>query len=328
MLSKSLITLFGLSNWGSCGWLRMRPLSAALIAAISAIAFSQVASAADLGGAVPRAPSPPPPPVANWTGFYLGGDIGAGWANGTNYTFADPGNAAFGSCLLCTLPYQSEALSGGHKSGVLGGVYLGYNWQFAPTWLFGVEGDFTWTDLKQSVNAPLFSDAGSTFAIIPVAGSNLNFETDLKWLATLRGRVGYIVANDWLFYATGGVAWTELNQSANASCLPPDVTNGCGSTVPNVLGTQAPFSASTTRVGFVVGGGLEWQIPTSAWGRWRARVEYLYYGFGATNSDSALFVNVPGGGPLTCGNSPTCSAQYSFGNVNVQTVRFGLSYAF
>ncbi len=177
----------------------MRRLSAALIAAVSAIAFSQIASAADLGRPVYQAPPPAPPPVTSWTGFYLGGDIGAGWANGTNHTFADPGNAAFNSCSNCLLPYQSEALSGGQTSGVLGGVYLGYNWQFAPTWLVGVEGDFTWTDLKQSVNAPLFSDAGSTSAIIPVAGSNLNFETDLKWLASLRGRAGYVVANDWLF---------------------------------------------------------------------------------------------------------------------------------
>jgi outer membrane immunogenic protein len=211
---------------------------------------------------------------------------------------------------------------------VLGGLYLGYNWQFAPTWLVGVEGDFTWTDLKQSVNAPLFSDAGSTSAIIPVAGSNLNFETDLKWLASLRGRAGYIVANDWLFYGTGGVAWAGLDQSANASCPPPaNLTNGCGA-LNGVMFTQSPFSGSTTRVGFVVGGGLEWQIPASTWGRWRARVEYLYYGFDKTNSESALFVNVPGGGPLACLNTPTCSAQYTFGNVNVQTVRVGLSYAF
>jgi outer membrane immunogenic protein len=187
----------------------------------------------------------------------------------------------------------------------LGGLYLGYNWQFAPTWLVGVEGDFTWTDLKQSVNAPLFRDAGSTVAIIPVVNSNLNFETDVKWLATLRGRVGYIFADNWLFYGTGGVAWARLDQSANASCPPPDVTNGCGF---NGVGTQAPFSASTTRVGFVVGGGLEWQILPSTFGRWRARVEYLYYGFDATNTNSALFVAVPGGAPLTCANTPTCSA--------------------
>jgi len=207
----------------------------------------------------------------------------------------------------------------------LGGLYLGYNWQFAPTWLAGVEGDFTWTDLKQSVNAPLFSDAGATSAIVPVINSNLNFETDVKWLASLRGRVGYIVANDWLFYGTGGVAWARIDQSANASCPPTVLANGCGLAG---VGTQAPFSDSTTRVGFVVGGGLEWQIPASTWGRWRARVEYLYYGFDKTNNESALFVNVPGGGPLPCVNTPTCSAQYTFGNVNVQTVRVGLSYGF
>ena len=142
-----------------------------------------------------------------------------------DYSFADPGHAAWWSCANCLLPYQSQTLSGGSDSAVIGGFHLGYNWQFAPAWLVGVEGDFSWTGLRNSVNGPLFSDSGPTPAIIPVAGSNLSFQTDVKWLATLRGRLGWLIQPDWLVYATGGAAWVHTDYSAmlHAQWLPPTV---------------------------------------------------------------------------------------------------------
>ena len=92
------------------------------------------AQAADL----PRAPAPAPmapvayaPPVYNWTGFYIGGHLGGGFANSS----------------------WNDPFSGGtdtfNKGGFLGGGQIGYNAQF--NWLvFGVEGDFSWTGLKGS----------------------------------------------------------------------------------------------------------------------------------------------------------------------------------
>ena len=87
----------------------------------------------------------------------------------------------------------------------------------------------------------------------------------------------------------------------------------------------APFSARTNRTGFVFGGGVEWWVPES---RWRARVEYLNYQFDGTENGSGLWTWPLG--PFFCGVGGAnghCSATYSFGNVNIQTVRFGLSYA-
>jgi outer membrane immunogenic protein len=296
----------------------MRRLSVALIAAVSAIALTQVALAGDLPTKAPVAPIAVAP---SWTGFYIGANAGGSWMNASAYTFADPGNAAFASCGPCTVPYQPEVLSSHHNnSGVIGGIHLGYNWQFAPAWLVGVEGDFSGTSISQRVNAPLFSNAGPGPGNTPVVGSNLNFETDVKWLATLRGRLGWNIQPDWLVYATGGVAWAQFDRSANASCPPPALANGCVFT----SGTTAPFNLSTTRTGFVVGGGVEWQMAS----HWRSRLEYLYYGFDSTDSGSSLFTAIPGGGPLPCINTPTCSANYTLGNVNIQTVRIGLSYAF
>jgi len=295
----------------------MRRIQCALLAAVAGIGFASITRAADMPVKAPLTPVAAPAPVNSWTGFYIGANIGGGWMNAPTYTFADPGNAANTSCGPCKNAYSSPALSGSSASGWLGGIHLGYNWQFAPMWLTGVEGDFTWTHIDQSVNGPL-----NSLPIVPsVPGSNLNFETDARWLASFRGRVGF-VQNNWLIYATGGVAWADLHFAANASCLPPAVAGGCG------FGggfTQSPFSQSTTTFGFVVGGGLEWQMPAS---QWRARLEYLYYGFDRTDSRSSLFVAIPAGGPLVCINTPTCSANYTFGNVNLQTLRLGLSYAF
>ena len=300
----------------------MYRLSLLSIATVSTIALTQMASAADLPRKAPVY-TPPPPAVISWTGFYIGGDIGGARMSSQNYTFADPGNAAFDTCGNCIVPYQNQVLSGGSDSSIIGGLYLGYNWQFAPTWLVGVEGDFSWTGLKKSVNGPLLSDSGSSSTIIPVAGSNLSFQTEVQWLATLRARLGWLIQPNWLVYATGGAAWAHADVSANATC-PVSTLDGCGLS----LLSGAAFSSSTTLTGYVVGGGVEWQIPmTALGGHWRARVEYLYHGFNQSQSGSALFVNGTGA-PVACNITPTCSALYGLGDFNIQTVRAGLGYAF
>jgi outer membrane immunogenic protein len=262
-------------------------------------------------------------PIASWTGFYVGGDIGVAWANSQTYTFADPGNAAFFSCANCTLPYLPEALTSGRKNGFLGGLHVGYDWQFAPRGVIGAEWDFMWTSkLQQSATAPLFSDALATStAVVPVFGSALSFDNQTKWLTSIRGKAGYLVTPNLLVYGTGGVAWTRYTQSAVASCLPPATANGCVFT----SGGIASFANDQTRTGFVAGAGAEWQIAAT---QWRARLEYLYYGFNSGTTGSGLWLAVPGGGPLPCFVTPTCSAVYSFSNQNIQTVRVGISYAF
>jgi outer membrane immunogenic protein len=303
------------------------------VAAVATAAFSQVALAADMPS---KGPAIAPAPVApSWSGFYIGGDLGGAWMKGQDFAFADPGNAAFATCGPCLLPYSSPGLSGDRDLSVLGGFHVGYNWQFAPAWLLGLEGDFAWTSLKSHASGPLFSDNLVTApgVIVPVPGSLLSFETEAEWLASLRARLGWIFQPNWMVYATGGVAWGHFKQSANAVC-PTITAGGCGFAGTTLGG--APFSNSDTSTGFVVGGGVEWQMPATAFqfipGRWRARLEYLYYGFDdAGVTGSSLFVDGTGA-PVAC-RLPTvgsaCSAQYAFGgNVNIQTVRVGLSYGF
>jgi len=168
------------------------------------------------------------------------------------------------------------------------------------------ERDFIWFGIKTSSNTVLTSP---NFA---VTGSNLNFQTDIDWTASLRARVGF-VQNNWLFYATGGVACADLEFSANAVC-PLDPSGNCFSTL------QASSAISKVRAGSVLGGGFEWQPPAT---RLRLRAEYLYYAFNGTDAASPLW-----SAPflLPCLTAGPCVANFSSGNVTLQTVRVGLSY--
>ena len=62
----------------------MRKVSHATVAFSLLLAMSMAARAADVAARpAPYAPAPPvyTPPPFSWTGFYIGGNIGAAWAN-------------------------------------------------------------------------------------------------------------------------------------------------------------------------------------------------------------------------------------------------------
>jgi outer membrane immunogenic protein len=134
--------------------------------------------------------------------------------------------------------------------GWLGGVQLGYNFQAANNWVLGVEGDWQWTGQK---DVGLIRD----FPITP-GFTNQNIQQKLPWFATIRGRVGY-AAGPVLYYATAGVAFTDLQSSYSES-------------------QPASYSAAfdNHRTGFAAGGGIEAALG----GNWTAKAEYLYLDFG------------------------------------------------
>jgi outer membrane immunogenic protein len=87
-----------------------------------------------------KAPTPPPAPAYSWTGFYIGGDVGGAWTT-------DP--ATWTPLPLGPFPpitnFGINAISAGDGgSSFLGALHAGYNWQFAPTWAIGLEGDWSW----------------------------------------------------------------------------------------------------------------------------------------------------------------------------------------
>ena len=140
-------------------------------AAVFSFAASGLAFAADI--AVKAPPSPPPAPVYNWTGFYVGGNIGASFGtfktdfNATPVTVAATG---VGTCTVATpCTFTTPGFAGRdevYPAGFIGGGQIGYNWQFSPLWVVGLEADFQGADerdhstLTQNFSGPLLTAVG------------------------------------------------------------------------------------------------------------------------------------------------------------------------
>lgn len=234
-------------------------LPAALIATISAIALTQIASAADLPRKAPAA-APPPAPVYTWTGCYIGGNVGGAWSRQTGDVVAVPA--------VNQVPQTIDQ----NDSSVIGGVHLGCNYQFDPRWVVGVEGDWSWTSLNGSGSAPnIVASSG-----LPGSSGGINMSSDTKWIASLRARLGWLVMPQVMIYATGGAAWAKTDYTGFDSAT---ATNGF-----------TAVSFSNTNSGWVVGGGAEYMLTPN----WFVRAEYLYYQFSGANTVGNTVQN-PGG---------------------------------
>src|SRR4051812_24020563 len=110
------------------------------LALMAVTALGSQAFAADM--AVKAPPMVAAAPVMTWTGFYVGVNGGGAWMDGPSMTYND---LAIGNTIQA---YRPSTVNPSSSTSGLVGVHAGYNWQFAPTWVFGIEADWDWTDLK------------------------------------------------------------------------------------------------------------------------------------------------------------------------------------
>jgi opacity protein-like surface antigen len=194
------------------------------------------AIAADLTAPVYKAPAV----VYNWTGCYIGGDIGYGGArqNETQTTYPVAYNAGSSG--------GSGMMSGGHIGCNVEGTY-----GVARGWVVGIEADWSGTKLNGTQIAP-----NALLNGVPVGPGSIAFTENTKSLVSIRGRAGYAIVPDVLLYTTVGVAWNHTDYSGS------DTVNG------------SAISFSSNKFGWVAGGGVEWAIGNS---NWIARAEGLYY---------------------------------------------------
>jgi outer membrane immunogenic protein len=190
------------------------------------------AFAADLA-ARPYVKAPPPvlAPLPSWAGFYLGVNGGAAWSHNcwsVNNIGGFPVGPAGEGCHNAT-------------SGVVGGQ-LGYRWQ-ASNWVFGLEAQGDWTDLKASNVSQ------------QILGATNTTKTDAIGLFT--GQVGY-AWNTVLWYVKGGAALTHNKYYGTTNAA-----------APFPVGT-AIDSASETRWGGAVGTGVEFAFAPG----WSVAAEY------------------------------------------------------
>ena len=121
----------------------MRPI---LVPALGLLALAGGAFAADMPAPAPMyTKAPPAPAVFPWTGFYIGANIGGVWTRDDAIWNPLPNPIAFG-----TFPFGGTISS----SSVAGGVHAGYNYQFSPSFVAGIEADFTDTSSSASISAP------------------------------------------------------------------------------------------------------------------------------------------------------------------------------
>ena len=264
----------------------MPRLSFALFAAAAlSLGFAGIACAADMPVKAPPYAAPAAVPAPDWTGLYVGGNLGGLWMMQDAAWNPLPSPVDFGAFPVT-----------GHldPSHFVGGVHGGYNWQLAPTWVIGIEGDYSWTSASANTQGVWnFLPSGG-----PVPGSLSSLSSALNALSSVRGRIGYLVTPNALVYVTGGAGWGHFNYEASAFHIAANYF--------------ANTSFSKTQAGFVVGGGLEWALTQS----WLIRGEYLYYGLDGSSAIAAA----PG--------FPTFPSGFLWHNTSVQEARLGLSYKF
>jgi outer membrane immunogenic protein len=171
--------------------------------AIALVGGSQTAFAADKPLPPPLAPAPAQ--VVNWTGFYVGGDIGGDFASSR---FKRPGSGL------------SDTTIGSIDPGLLLGVHAGFNYQVAPWVVLGVEAERTWL-------------AGANYREF---GPALDLLQQTHYVDDVAGRVGIVLRPDTMVYGKVGPAWI------NVSGFLPFSTNTFSQTL---LGAQAGIGIET-----------------------------------------------------------------------------------
>jgi outer membrane immunogenic protein len=251
-----------------------------VIAAAAGISMVGAVHAADMAVKAPRLA-----PIAyTWTGCYVGLNAGGAWASSDRSARLSTIGNANGQAVQDAQNYRFE------PSGFTGGGQLGCNYQ-TGNFVFGLEGDVDYLGLRATRNVTLPFPLGGMFSIADSMSAD--------WMATARGRVGYAM-NNWLFYATGGLAVTELRFNHAYT---------------DTLAVTQNASLSDTRYGWTVGAGVEVAIGG---GPWSAKLEYLHADFGtASVTGQFLFAGVPSG-------------LFTTHSLNLRTdiVRAGLNYKF
>jgi len=226
------------------------------IGILAAVAMTGSAVAADMAPRYTKAPPPAPVVVYNWTGCYIGGNLGGGWER----TRQDRTGQLSAAGVFTAFPADYGSSTG---SAFIGGAQIGCDYQFASNWVVGIQGMYDYGRISSGHVIPAF----------PAFNSNAR----VKDMWTVTGRVGYLFVPQLLGYVKGGGAWTSVDY----------VINGFG---PPPFNSENAFGVS--RSGWTVGAGLEWMFAPG----WSAFAEFNYMDFGTktvTYTVAPAFVGLP-----------------------------------
>jgi outer membrane immunogenic protein len=216
-------------------------------AGLVALAVALPASAADLKAPAPAAVAP----IFSWTGFYVGGHVGWGWADSRSTVVDTPGNNLF----------PAGFASSTSLDGFIAGGQAGFNYQIGA-FVLGVEGDISWSLINGE----------TTNAAVLVANRFSTVSLEADRIAMVAGRLGFAFDN-WLIYAKGGWAWVDFQSSGLT-------TNAAGAIIANTHGAER-------RDGFIIGGGVEWGFATN----WSVKAEYNFIDLGTDRVTRTVLPN-------------------------------------
>jgi outer membrane immunogenic protein len=287
--------------------------------AVIAVLIGTPALAADM----PLKAPPPPAPTYNWTGFYVGGNVGYGWSDPTvSFTPNDVASLDF-ICNSFGFPTCPPATFSNH--GALGGLQAGYNYQLNQSWVAGVEADFQWSNIKGNGTSGTF-----LIPFIPPLLSPANFSAsqNVRWFGTVRARFGYLPTNRLLLYATGGLAYGRVDENAalNTAISGATVSPGPPVVLSNEFSFACPATAtncffgdsSHTAVGFAVGAGGEYAL----WNNVSLKAEYLYVNLGRGHTVDVVAQSLATPGT----NASSFTATYT--TIDFSVIRAGLNVKF
>lgn len=233
----------------------------------------------------------------SWTGFYAGVNLGGAWnTNCPTVTANSPSGP---------VTYGNNHCPGGS---FIGGGQLGYNYQISPSWVLGLEGDVSGATSK-STN---FTRTTLGNASVPAGTYTFSGSHTPSAIGTIRARIGYAFDNNRaMVYGTGGGIFAGSSGNATIGYLSPD-------------GTQAATfsrSASGTRTGWTVGGGLEYKLTP----QWSLKAEDLYANTGNLRAPNSCIDTVNG---VVCREFTNVTFNGSAGAGNVNIFRVGVNYKF
>jgi outer membrane immunogenic protein len=242
----------------------------ALVSALFIGASLGSAMAADMAPRYAKAPVVAPVVAYSWTGCYIGVEGGGAWGRSRHDGFP---------------PGPIDLTRNFDVSGGLIGVEAGCNYQIAPSWAVGVEGDISWTNKN-----------GSAFDLGAGGVPTFRSTTQENWIATFRGRIGPTWDRLWL-YGTAGGAVADVQATLNT----------------NIVGFPI-FQETVTHWGWTAGVGLEYAITNN----WTVKGEYLYVrlqneAFRFGNNPQIIQINAQRSGVNLDNNIVRVGLNYKFG---------------
>jgi outer membrane immunogenic protein len=287
---------------------------------VLAILLAGVAMPAFAADMPVKAPYREPAVVNNWTGFYIGGHVGHGWSKFKDIDDADL--VAF---------FTGDSFSSPEPKGFVGGIHGGYNWQVSSFLVLGIEGDFSFSGMKQTqtLNVP-----GALTVISPTIGGlacvNCDLQDSLRVkidnLASVRGRLGFLATPNFMLYGTGGAAWAEVNVDVNGSATFTNAAVPAG--LRGLQFANVSASGDKTFSGWVVGGGGEFMLTPNI----LLRIEYLHYDLGSKTVSVSGDVNrnaftaAQAGFPISAFSVPVSADTKT--SLTTDVIRGGVSFKF